>query len=114
MTAHCLRQLQPETWKIPSKPGTEELVNLLSALQETAKVPHVNNTHPLTRHLVEELYGKQQSLSGRQQTQNELKQKQLNNFNVRVELVFKISISKFFGDTGSIQAPFSKKWTSFS
>ena len=32
-TAHGLRQLQPGKWKIPFKPRTEELTNLLSALQ---------------------------------------------------------------------------------
>ena len=33
ITAHSLSQLQPGKWKIPNKPGTEELTNLLSALQ---------------------------------------------------------------------------------
>ena len=40
ITAHSLRQLQPGIWKIPIKPGTEEQVNLLSALQEFKKFPH--------------------------------------------------------------------------
>ena len=33
ITTHSLRQLQPRNWKIPIKPGTEELTNFLSALQ---------------------------------------------------------------------------------
>ena len=47
-TAHSLRQLQPANWKIPIKPGTEELTNLLSALQDFTNVPHFKNTHPVT------------------------------------------------------------------
>ena len=54
-TAHSLRQRQPGNWKIPSKPRTEELTNLLSALEDFAKLPHFKNTHLLTRHLVKEL-----------------------------------------------------------
>ena len=50
ITAHSLRQLKPENWKIPIKPGTEEQANLLSALQEFTKFLHFKNTHPLTRH----------------------------------------------------------------
>ena len=50
ITAHSLRRLKPKNWKIPIKPGTEELTNLLSALQKFAKFPHFKNTHPLTRH----------------------------------------------------------------
>ena len=53
-TAHSLRQLQPGNWKIPFKPGKEELTSLLSALQEFAKLPHFKNTHALTRQLVKE------------------------------------------------------------
>ena len=54
ITAHSLKQLQTGNWKIPIKPGTEELMILLSALQEFTKFPHFKNTHPLTRHLVKE------------------------------------------------------------
>ena len=57
ITAHSLRQLQSGKWKIPIKPGTEELTNLLSALQEFRKFPHFKDTHPLTRYLVKELIG---------------------------------------------------------
>ena len=55
ITGHSLRQLQPGSWKVPIKLGTEELTNLLSALQEITKFPHFKNTHPLARHLVKEL-----------------------------------------------------------
>ena len=55
LTAHSVRQLQPGNWKIPIKPRTEELTNLLSALQEFTKFPHFKNTHPLTRYSVKEL-----------------------------------------------------------
>ena len=55
ITAHSLRQLQPGTWKIPIKPGTDEQTNLLSALQEFTKFPQFKNTHLLTRYLVKEL-----------------------------------------------------------
>ena len=59
--ADSLRQLQPGQWKIPIKPRTEELTNLLSALQEFRGVPHFNNTHPITKHLVNELFLQSQS-----------------------------------------------------
>ena len=52
LTAHSLRQLQTVNWKIPNKLRTEEITNLLSALQELTKFPHFKNTHPLTKHLV--------------------------------------------------------------
>ena len=55
ITAHNLRQLQPGNWKILNKPGSEELPNLLPALQELMKFPDFKNTHPLTRHLAKEL-----------------------------------------------------------
>ena len=55
ITAHSLRQQQPGNWRIPIKPGTEELTNLLSALQVFVKFPHFKDTHPLTRYLVKEL-----------------------------------------------------------
>ena len=61
ITAHSLKQLQPGNRKIPIKPGTEELINLLSALQEFTKIPYIKNTHPLTRHLVKELIRQCQS-----------------------------------------------------
>ena len=55
ITAHSLCQLQPGNWKIPIKPVTEEITNLLSALQEFTTFSHFNNTHRLTRDLVKEL-----------------------------------------------------------
>ena len=61
ITAHSLRQLQPGVWNISIKPRTEELTNLLSALQEFTKFSHFKNTHPLTRHLVKELIRQCQS-----------------------------------------------------
>ena len=61
ITAHSLRQLQPGTWKISIKPGTEELSNLLSSFQEFTKFPQFRNTHPLTRYLVKELIRQCQS-----------------------------------------------------
>ena len=61
ITAHSLRQLQPGSWKIPIKPGTEGQTNLLSALQEFTKFPHFKNTHPMTRHSVKELIRQCQS-----------------------------------------------------
>ena len=68
VTAHSLRQLQPGTWKIPIKPGTEEQTDLLSALQEFTKFPQFRNTHPLTRHLVKELIRRCQSSTSDGQT----------------------------------------------
>ena len=59
--AHSLRQLQPGNWKIPLEPGTEELTNLLSAIQEFEQIPNFKNTHPLTRHLVKEFIRQCQS-----------------------------------------------------
>ena len=61
ITAHNLRQLQPGTWKISIKPGTEEQTNLLSSLQEFTKFPQFRNTHPLTKYLVKELIRQCQS-----------------------------------------------------
>ena len=61
ITAHSLRQLQPGTWKISIKSGTEELSNLLSSLQEFTKFPQFRNTHPLTRYLVKEIIRQCQS-----------------------------------------------------
>ena len=55
ITAHSLRQLQPENWKSPNKTGTEEQTNLLSALEEFIKFTQFRNTYPLTRHLVKDL-----------------------------------------------------------
>ena len=57
ITAHGLRQLQPGNWKIPIKPRTEELTNLLSALQDFTKSPDFKKVHHLARHLVKELIG---------------------------------------------------------
>ena len=61
ITAHSLRQLQPGIWKILFKSRTEEPTDLLSALQEVTKFPHFKNTHPLTRHIVKELFRQCQS-----------------------------------------------------
>ena len=61
IAAHSLRQLQPGTWKISIEPGTEELSNLLSSLQEFTNFPQFRNTHPLTRYLVKELIRQCQS-----------------------------------------------------
>ena len=69
ITAHSLRQLQPGNWKIPTKPGTEELTNVLSALQGITKFQHFKNTHPLSRHIVKELIRQcQSSVSDNQAT----------------------------------------------
>ena len=69
ITLHSLRQLQPGNWKIPIKPGSEELTNLFSALQEFTKFPHFKNTHPLTRHLLKKLIRQcQSSISDHQST----------------------------------------------
>ena len=61
ITAHSRRQLLAGNWKIHIKSGTEELTNLLSALQEFTKFPHFKNTHPLARCLVKELIRQCQS-----------------------------------------------------
>ena len=61
ITAQSLRQLQPGNWKTLIEPRTEELMILLSALQEFTKFPHSTNSHPLTRHLVKELIHQCQS-----------------------------------------------------
>ena len=58
---HNMRQLQAGNWTIPIKPGTEELTNLLSDLQEFTKFPHFKNTHHLTRYLVIQLIPRCQS-----------------------------------------------------
>ena len=68
MAAQSLRQLQPGNWKSPIKPGTEGLINLLSALQEFTKIPHIKNTPPLTRHSVNELIRQCQSSNSDDQT----------------------------------------------
>ena len=75
ITAHSLRQLQPGNWKIPNKQGTEELTNLLSALQGFTKFPHYKNTHPLTRHLVKELNRQCQSSTSDEQATNSKRHK---------------------------------------
>ena len=61
ISAHSLTQLQPRNWKIPNKPRTEELTNLLSALQKFTNFPQFKNTHPLTRHSVKKLIRQCQS-----------------------------------------------------
>ena len=52
ITAHSLRQLQAGNWKTPLKPGTEDLTNLFSALQQFLEFPLSKNAHRLTRHLI--------------------------------------------------------------
>ena len=74
-TARSLRQLQPGNWKIPLKPGTEELANLLSVLQDFTEFPHYKNTHPLTRHLVKELIRQCQSSNSDDQATNSKRHK---------------------------------------
>ena len=79
ITAHSLRQLQPGNRKIPIKPRTGELTNLLSAQQEFTKLPHNKNILTLTRHLVRMtrhsfISVNIQSLTTKQQGQNETKQ----------------------------------------
>ena len=61
ITTHRLKQLEPGNWKIPIIPRTEELTNILSALQEFREFPHFKNTHPPIRHLVKELIRQCQS-----------------------------------------------------
>ena len=69
-TAHSLRQMQPGNWKIPNKPRTEELTNVLSAVQEFTKFPHFKSSHLLTRHLVKELIRQCQSSTSDDQATN--------------------------------------------
>ena len=42
-----LRQAQPGTWKIPIKPDTEDLINLLLSLIDFTKFPFFAQTHRL-------------------------------------------------------------------
>ena len=55
ITVRSLRQAQPGTWKIPIKPDTEDLINLLSSLIDFTKFPFFAQAHPLQKHLVKEL-----------------------------------------------------------
>ena len=75
ITAHSLTQLQPGTWNIPIKAGTEKQANLISALQEFTKYPHFKNTHPLTRHLVKGLIRQCQSSTSDDQAKNSKRNK---------------------------------------
>ena len=68
LTALSLKNLHPRTWKIPIKPGNEELTNLLSASQEFENFPDFKNTHPLTTYLVKKLIRQYQSLFPDKQT----------------------------------------------
>ena len=52
ITVRSLRQAQPGTWKIPIKPDTEELINLLSSLIDFTKFPFFAQAYPLQKHLV--------------------------------------------------------------
>ena len=61
ITNHSLRQLQPVYSKFPTKPETEELTILLSAIQEFTEFSLFKNTHLLTRHLVKGLIRQCQS-----------------------------------------------------
>ena len=58
-----LRQAQPGTWRIPLKPDTEDLINLLSSLIDFAKFPFFAQVHPSQKHLVKELIPYCQSLT---------------------------------------------------
>ena len=69
-TAHSLRQLQPGNWKLFIKPGTQELENLLSFLQEFTKFPPFKKPRPLTRHLVKEIIRRCQSSTSDDQVTN--------------------------------------------
>ena len=55
ITVRSLRQAQPGTWKIPIKPDTEDLINLLSSLIDFTKFPFFAQAQPLQKHLVKEL-----------------------------------------------------------
>ena len=52
LTAHSWRQLQPGNWKILLKLASEELTGPKSALEEIINLPHSENAHFLTRHIV--------------------------------------------------------------
>ena len=62
--------MQPGNWKNSTKPWTEELTNLLSALQEFTRVLRFKNARPLTRHLVKELLRQRQSSTSDDQATN--------------------------------------------
>ena len=63
ITIKNLRQAQPGTWKIPIKPDTEDLINLLSSLVDFTKFLFFAQAHLLQKHLVEELILYCQSLT---------------------------------------------------
>ena len=115
ITAHSLRQMQPGNWKNPIKPETEQLTNLLSAVQKLTKLPQVKNTHPLTRHLVKELIHQcQSSVPDDQATSPKRNKTNYSQNNSMVEVsYFENLIWHFFGDTGCILASLTKILTSF-
>ena len=110
ITAHSLRQLQPGNWKIPIKPGSEEQTNLLLALQEFMKFPSFKNTHPLTRHLVKELFSQCQSPSSDDQAKSPKRNKtnhDLKNPMVEVRYFYIVKLALFWGYR-FFSAPFIK------
>ena len=62
ITVNSFRQLQPGIWKVPINQGSQELINLLSALNDYSVFPTIYSTHPLARYIVEELLHHGQSL----------------------------------------------------
>ena len=63
ITVRSLRQAQPGTWKLPIKQDSEDLINLLSSLVGFTKFPFFSKSHPLEKHLVQELILYCQSLT---------------------------------------------------
>ena len=68
ITISNLKEFQPGTWRIPFKPESEELSNLLSVLQEFTKISHFINTHSLTRYLIKKFFRHSQSSTSDEQT----------------------------------------------
>ena len=63
ITVRSLLQAQPGTRKIPIKPDTEDLINLLSSRIDFTKFPFFAQAHPLQKHPVKELILYCQSLT---------------------------------------------------
>ena len=55
LTVRSVRLAQPGIWKIPIKPDTEDLINVLSSLIDFTNFPFFAQAHPLQKHLVKEL-----------------------------------------------------------
>ena len=110
ITAHSSRHLQPGNRKNPTKPRTEMLTNLVSVLQKFTKFPHFKNTDPPTRQFAKKLIRQCQSfVSGNQTTSPKRNKTNCIWPSSMVEVnYFHILIWHFFGDTGSIPAPFIK------